>query len=138
MRRITALLALVMGAVAATGCGSDSITDNTSSVIGTYRLESYDGAPPPVVLMGGDPKLEVLADQFVLAAGGTFTQRTSFRFTEGQVVTLDESIETGTYTVSGSTVTIRLTSDNSSTAATMTGRGLTFDVEGHRLVYARE
>ena len=138
MRRIIALLVLVMGAVAATGCGSDSITDNTSSVIGTYRLESYDGAPPPVVLIAGDPKLEVLADQFVLASGGTFTQRTSFRLTEGQVVTLDESIETGRFTVSGSTVTITLASDDSSTAATVSGRALTINFDGHRLVYYRE
>ena len=138
MRRFIALLVLTIGALTATGCGSDGITDSGPSVLGTYRLESYDGAPPPVVLIAGDPKLEVLADQFVLASGGAFTQRTSFRLTDGGVVTLDESIETGTYTVSGSTVTIRLTSDNSSTAATMTGRGMTIEFEGHRLVYARE
>ena len=138
MRRIIALLMLVVGTVAATGCGSDSITDNTSSVIGTYRLESYDGAPPPVVLIAGDPKLEVLADQFVLASDGTFTQRTSFRLTEGQVVTLDEMIGTGRFTVSGSTVTITLASDDSSTAATVSGRALTITFDGHRLVYYRE
>ena len=138
MRRFIALLMLALGTVAATGCGSDGITDNSSSVLCTYRLESYDGTPPPVVLIAGDPKLEVLADQFVLASGGTFTQRTTFRFTNGGVVTLDESIETGTFTVSGSTVTIRLASDNSSTAATVSGRALTIDFEGHRLVYSRE
>ncbi|MEO7712851.1 MAG: hypothetical protein ABIV10_08035 [Gemmatimonadaceae bacterium] len=137
MRRFIALFMLAIGTMTATGCGSDGITDSPS-VLGTYRLETYDGAPPPVVLIAGDPKLEVLADQFVLASGGAFTQRTSFRLTDGGVVTLDESIETGTYTVSGPTVTIRLTSDNSSTAATMTGRGMTIDFEGHRLVYARE
>ena len=138
MRRFIALLMLAFGTIAATGCGSDGITDSSLSVLGTYRLESYDGTPPPIVLIAGDPKLEVLADQFVLASGGAFTQRTSFRFTDGGVVTLDESIETGTYTVSGSTVTIKLTSDNSSTAATVAGRALTIDFEGHRLVYLRE
>lgn len=138
MRRILALLMLVVGTVAATGCGSDSITDNTSSVIGTYRLTSYDGAPPPIVLFAGDPTLEILADQFVLASGGTFTQRTSFRFTEGQVVTLDETIEIGRFTVSGSTVTMTLAGDGSSTAATVSGRALTINFDGHQQVYSRE
>lgn len=138
MRRFIALLMLVLSAASATGCGSDGITDNSSSVLGTYRLESYDGTPPPVVLIAGDPKLEVLADQFVLASGGTFTQRTSFRLTEGGVVTLDEVIETGTFASSGSTVTIKLASDNTSQAATVSGRALTIIFEGHRLVYSRE
>ena len=138
MRRFIALFSLVLAVVAATGCGSDGITDSSSSILGTYRLESYDGTPPPVVLLAGEPKLEVLADQFVLASGGSFVQRTSFRLTENGIVTLDESIETGTYTVSGSTVTIRHTSDTSTTAATTSGRALTIDFEGHQLVYQRE
>ena len=138
MRRFIALLILVLAAASATGCGSDGITDTSASVLGTYRLESYDGTPPPVVLIAGDPKLEVMADQFVLASGGVFTQRTSFRLTEGGVVTLDEVIETGTFTASGSTVTITLASDNTSTAATVSGRALTILFEGHRLVYSRD
>ena len=62
MRRFIALLMLAFGAVAATRCGSDGITDNSPSVLGTHRLESYASTPPPVVLLAGDPKFEVLAD----------------------------------------------------------------------------
>ena len=62
MRRLIAPLMLAFGTVAATGCGSDGITDNSPSVLGTHRLESYDSTSPPVVLLAGDPKFEVLAD----------------------------------------------------------------------------
>ena len=126
MRRFIALAALLLAPVVLSGCGSDSgIEEPGPSVVGVYALTSFDGAPLPVTLIAGDPKLEVVSDEITLAAGGAFTQATSLRWTEGGVASTQSHVEIGTYTASGSTLSFRFSSDNSTGSATVSGRNFT-------------
>ncbi|HET9012039.1 MAG TPA: hypothetical protein VFN38_09520 [Gemmatimonadaceae bacterium] len=137
MRRLLSFVLLMFAPVVLAGCGSDSITDPSASVAGTYSLASFDGAAPPIVLLDGDPRIEVVSDVLTLAAAGTFTQRTTFRYTEGGVISSDEQLETGTFTMAGTTLTLRFTSDGSSQPATVSDKTIVIAVEGHTLRYVR-
>jgi hypothetical protein len=140
MRRFIAPIALALLAFApfvVEGCHSDSIGDPAQSVVGTYSLASVDGAPIPFTLIPGDPKVEVVSDEINLASGGTFIQRTSFRVTRSGMVTTQDQLESGTYMVSGSTLSFRFSSDNSTVRATLAGSTFTIGDGGHALVYVR-
>ena len=138
MRRFIALAALLLAPVVLSGCGSDSgIEEPGPSVVGTYALASINGSPLPVTLIAGDPKLEVLSDEITFAPRGTFTQATSLRWTEGGVASTESHVEIGTYTVSGSTLSFRFSSDNSTGSATVSGSGFAIVSDGSTLIYVR-
>jgi hypothetical protein len=138
MRRLIALTALILAPVMVAGCGADGGVEPGRSVVGTYVLTSFDGGPPPITLAEeGELKLELIGDQLELAPGGTFTQRTTFRFTDAGVPSMEGHVEIGTYTVSGSTLTFRFASDGSTVSAGVSGDTLTITSEGHTVVYVR-
>lgn len=135
MRRLIALAFLLFAPLVVEGCGSDS-TAPAASLNGAFALTSVDGAPLPFVLVDGDPKLELLGDDLLFSGGG-FTQHTIFRYTEAGVPQMDENVEVGTYTLSGSSLTFRFNSDNSTASATVSGATITVRVEGHDFVYTK-
>ena len=137
MRRLISFFLLLLAPVVVAGCGSDSISDPGPSVAGIYSLASFDGTAPPIVLLDGDPRIEVVSDVLTLAAAGTFTQRTTFRYTEGGVPSSDEQLETGTFSLTGATINLRFDSDGSSQPATVSGNTIVIAVEGHTLRYVR-
>lgn len=136
MRRLTALALIALAPIVA-GCGSDGPIQAVSSLPGIYTLRSVNGAALPFMLVAGDPSLEVTGDELALASGGSFAQRTSFRITTGGVASADVANETGTYTESGATVTLRFARDNSTVTGVVSGNTVTISAPGLVLVYAR-
>lgn len=125
------LLAALMG-----GCGGgDSIT-GTTSITGKYVLQTVAGQPLPVVVWD-EPgyKLELTYADMVLAEGGTFTNNATWRETEQGTVTTGSEISTGTYTVSGSTISF-ISPGGDRFQGTLSGSTLTitFEDEGDRIV----
>ncbi len=103
-RRLFAFCALVL----ASACGADSGTGPTAtvgSVVGTWKLTSVDGKPLPYVYQASDPKLELIAKQYVITSAGTYTSSYTLRGTEldGTVNTTTAS-DAGTATLSGNSV----------------------------------
>jgi hypothetical protein len=116
---------VVLGLTAACGGGDDGINEPVS-IAGTYNLQTLDGQAPPVVVLD-EPgfKLEVMSGNFVLAANRTFTTNVVFRFTVDDEVSTESESFSGTYTVTGSTVTFTY-SDGDTESATLAGDTLTF------------
>ncbi len=137
MRRLLAFALLLFAPVVIEGCGSDSVTNPAESAVGTFSLSSVDGGPLPLLIIAGEPKLEVLSDRLTFASGGTFTQNTIFRFTEAGVPQVEAHAETGTFTLTGTRLAIHFTSDNSTTNATLPGNRISVTGQGHALVYLR-
>lgn len=134
MRRLIALLAL--SAVAA--CGSDNST-NPISFAGTWNLTTVNGSPLPVTVQASNPKIEVLSDQITATAAGTFTETFNNRFTSttGEVTT-QPGTDSGTWTVSGTTVTLHFSSDGTTFTATISGNTFTAAQAGFSAVYAKQ
>lgn len=99
--RIVPLLALV-GLLLTAGC-SDS-TGPEGSPVGTYQLVEINGSPLPYDLFG----TEILSATLSLRDDGTYAIRTVSREEDiltGEVYDYDE-LETGTFSLSGSVLTV--------------------------------
>ena len=86
-------------------CGGDSGSNPGGSVVGNYVLKSVDGGALPVTIYS-DPslKVELLDESLALQSDGKYSIAAHVRTTEnGQVATSTEQ-DSGTYTVSGSTL----------------------------------
>ncbi|HEY0996721.1 MAG TPA: hypothetical protein VGD77_12075, partial [Gemmatimonadaceae bacterium] len=107
-------------------CGSDSATSPTSvSVNGTYSLQTVNGAAVPFILQGsGANKVEIVSDVFTFSSAGTFTERAVLRFTENGVLRNENYDDSGTYTKSGTAITLRYT-DASTGSGTIDGNTMT-------------
>jgi hypothetical protein len=137
MRRILAVVCTAAMAFVA-GCGSDSPTTPTqASVAGTWNLTTVNGAQLPYTLQAANPKTEVLGDQLVVLANGTFTESTQLRYTSGTTVTTETVPDGGTYTLNGTSATLNF-SDGSATAGTLSGNSFTIAVPGLSLVYQKQ
>jgi len=118
-RRLATLGALFLVGTLASACGSDSGTGTNgpptvTSVAGTWTLTSVDGRPLPYVYQASDPKLELIAKQYVITSTGSYTSSYTLRGTE-----LDGTVNTsnindaGTTTLSGNTVSFTSSTDAS-------------------------
>ena len=95
MRKVFAV-ALCAAVVA---CGGDSATATSAGIAGTYTLATVNGGPLPFTFQAAEPKLELLSDQLILTAAGTFTESTVVRVTDEGVVTTRTFPDAGTYIV---------------------------------------
>lgn len=133
MRRLLAATILALAAA----CGGDA-SQRPLVVPGTYVLQTVNGAPLPYVVQPSGPKVELTSDQFVLATGGTFTNHTVVRTTNGSSVTTDPFDEAGTWTASGTTVNLKYTDGTIVTGALTTDGTLTLTGSGLSAVYRKQ
>ena len=136
MRR---LLSLAL-ALAIVGCGSDSSSEpTTASVAGTWSLQSVNGGALPFILSASNPKIELLSNVVNVSANGTWTSTTQTRTTIGtQAPTTASSTQSGTYTLSGSAVSIRSTDGSTVQAGTVSGNTLTLAQTGLVFIYQKQ
>jgi len=138
MRRLAfALLAAV--SIAACG-GSDGATAPAGApVAGTYLLQSMDGvAMPAVYFVADDYRFDVTGGSFALNADLTYRVALDMRYVgvAGVSDAPAQEFEHGTYTVSGSVVT--LSSDAGGTmSATLSNSVLTMRMDGLSFVYRK-
>lgn len=137
MRRM--LVTICTLAIAAlSGCGSDSATAPTTvSAIGTWNLTTINGAPLPFTFQAANPKLEILSDQYILAADGTFTESFQLRATDGTGISTQAFSDRGTYSVNGTALVVVYT-DGSRLTASLSANAVTIAQQGAALVYSRQ
>ncbi len=136
MRTLAKLVTI--GVVAfVTACGGDGISDPGNSVVGTYALKTVNGVALPAVIFETDGyKIEVVAANYVLAAAGKFSTSATFRETEAGVATQSTETATGTYSVSGATITFT-DSEGDVFSAVLSGNDLQFSEDGLTAVFTR-
>lgn len=113
---------------------SDS-TSPTTTLTGTWSLESVNGKPLPFTLP--ETGEVVTAESFTLLASGRFTMSTTFRMTVNGNVTSESIPDGGTYVVNGFTVQFTYDSDGSNDMATMNGDTFILEDIGQVWVYRR-
>jgi hypothetical protein len=136
MRRMLSIVCTVATVLLA-GCDSNDTTGPTqNSVAGTWNLTTVNGSPLPFTLQA-TPKIEVLSDQLVVSANGTFTESTQLRFTNGTIVSTQVVTDAGTYSLNGTAATF-IYNDGTTGAGTVSGNTLTVAEPGLSLVYQQQ
>jgi hypothetical protein len=137
MRRF---LLLACASVALLACGGDS-TGPAASAEGTWNLQTVNGSALPytAIFVAPSYRLEILSDQIVAHADGTYDETFTTRETNGTTVTTSDGTDTGSWSQHGNTIDI-IASDGSSSSGTMNGSGnrITVNSQGAILVYARQ
>lgn len=138
-RSFRTLIAVAAACVVAAGCGSDNSVAPVSmaSIAGTYNLKTYNGLTVPAVIQATGPKVEVLDDQVIVRADGTWSENGNFRLTDLSGVTIQNETGSGTYTLNGATASFRDGSDGSVTTAIFSGVTFTVVDGNATLIYAR-
>ena len=135
-----AAVALAFAVVSTSACGKDdkNPTGSNNTTVGTYTLDRVDGGTLPFTIFHDDIdvdgetvnlKIEVTAGTMSLAANKTFTGSMALRVSIPGVPAQTESAPvSGTYTVSGNTIT--LTSDDEEVVVgTIANGALNIDVD---------
>jgi hypothetical protein len=131
---------LALAALAVT-LGCDSATSPEAAIVGTWSLQTVNGAPLPYTYFGsGANREDVISDTYTFAAGGAFTSTFVTRTTTNGVAGPNETDSvTGTYTVTGSTVNITLTGQVGVDSATLSDDDtLTVTDSGITLVFKKQ
>lgn len=103
-----AAFSLIAGLVVASACGSDSTAPVVDiSVVGTYNLKTVNGQGLPfVAIQSGQNSVSLLADQIIVADGGTWTESSSARVVTNGVSANQVGSDHGTWLRSGSNVSL--------------------------------
>lgn len=148
MRRIAlTLVALLIVACGGGDGGTAPVTEKPvvptppppPAEVGTYALQSMDGAAVPAVyFLGSDYRFDVTAGSVVLRADRTYRIVLTIRYVgvEGTSETPDQEIESGTYEVSGTTVTLRSATGDTMTAS-LANALLSLKMDGFTFVYRK-
>ncbi len=138
MNRLSKVLACTTLLVAASCGGGDSTAPGTASIVGSYALQTVNGASLPfVVLQIGGDKIEVIDETVTLSAGDAFTQQGSLRITQGGLVSIDNYAEAGVYARDGTALNFVFSSDGTTGTGTISGNTLIVAVSGLSLVYRK-
>lgn len=118
MRRLLAALTLTAFVAA---CG-DSNTSPKKSPVGTWSLTTLDGnAPPLVVATSSDSTLYLTGSTLTIEQSGSFSENIGLRLTWQSGDSTFQQIDSGTWTISGSTITFNVIGSSPSENFTYTG-----------------
>ena len=133
-------LLLACASIALIGCGGSDSTGPAASAEGTWNLQTVNGHGLPFTL-GTDPStgatVELLDDQYVLNANGTWTEAFTTRETRGTTVTTTPDTDTGTWSQHGNQVDIA-TSGGGAFTATISTNTITIGSQYGPVIYARQ
>ena len=131
-RTIVSLLLLVVGLSCKDASGPDDL-------LGIWRLETVSGQSLPFLLeQDGAFKVELTGETVELLASGRQNMVTSFRVTDGGVVTSESVPASGSYSVNGSTLLVTFDNDTDTYTAIVNGDLMTIVDIGLTFVYRRD
>ena len=145
---------LLLGLTVATpllfaACTDNNIFNPMSDAAGTYQLTVYAGRSLPATyqIQPGDPQwpqypngatFVVTGGKLVLNSNGTFIETNNFSATQpGQVAELSNYVSSGTWTISGTNLTLNALTQNGNAARNVTGT-LTVDANFHTINYQED
>ena len=120
-------------------CGDDEPAGpSVDAVAGTYRLQTVNGAALPFAFINQPGlRVEVISDEYVLNANGTFTTTITLRETADTVVTTSSDSYSGQWEASGSNIHLSSVEFGVERASFSNGNTLTFALTGVTLVYRK-
>lgn len=97
------------------------------------------GLPYTAIFIASPPyRLEILDDQVVANADGTYTETGHYRETDGTTVTTSVSMDAGSWSQHGNQIDITSSADGSVNTAVVSGNKLTVNAQGSAAVYVRQ
>lgn len=140
-----ASIALLLGTLALGACDDDDLNLIVPfPVTGTFLLQSANGSALPATIetsVSPPLQVQVLSGSILINTNGTFSNAGSFRQTLGGVVSSFTVTCTGTYSVSGNTITFVEAATSANCGDTFTGtqngNTLTTTLNGVPAVYIR-
>ena len=96
------------------GCSSDnSVSADIEAAVGVYVLQTVNGSPLPYNAGNqGGVDVVIVNDQYTLTSGRTYTRSGTLRLTEFGITTTQSVTESGSWTLSGGTLTLTISSSN--------------------------
>ncbi|HEX4936578.1 MAG TPA: hypothetical protein VFV33_25530 [Gemmatimonadaceae bacterium] len=92
---------------------------------------------PFIVAQSGADRVELLDLTLQLHADGSFDETATIRYTESGVVSTEQVSDDGTYTLTGTAISLRYTSDGTVFSGALNGDALTLGTQGLALEYRR-
>ena len=138
-RTLARLWLLALLAVPAGACGGDAPAGPAStSIVGTWDLQTVDGEPLPFVFSesGGD-RAEISGNVLTLSADSSFAERFEYRRTVARQRTSGVAWYEGTYSVRERAVAFVYSSNGSTVNGTVSQNGLRLSSAGFAFVYRR-
>ena len=129
---VAALIAVV-GALAA----CDRTTSPKGGMNATFDMTSIDGTSLPYTKTLGTATLRITSDVLVLHSDGGYEDSTTYGVPSGDRLQLSTTIERGTYSVSGNTITFSSQTTGGRYSGTLNGTTLTESVNGRTPIYQR-
>jgi hypothetical protein len=135
---LAAFAALAATLPVVSSCGDDSPTGPGAGVSGAYTLRTVNGSNLPfVVIEIGADKIEVLNETLTLSGNGSFTQAGMFRLTESGVVTTEPYAGAGTWSVTGTSITLVYSGGGDLETGTVGTGSITFTDDFFTRVYRK-
>lgn len=96
------------------GCSSDnSVSADIGAAVGVYTLQTIDGSPLPYNAGNqGGVDVTIVSDQYTLKSGGTYARDGTLRLSEFGITTTQSVTESGSWTLSGGTLTLTISSSS--------------------------
>ena len=129
---VAALIAVV-GALAA----CDRTTSPKGGMDATFEMKSIDGTSLPYTKTLGTATLRITSDVLVLHGDGNYEDSTTYGVPNGDRMQLSTTIERGTYSVSGNTITFSSQTTGGRYSGSLNGTTLTESVNGRTPIYER-
>jgi len=141
MRRFSLLLsALVLLACGGSDSAPLTLAPTDSNVAGTYNLTSSNGRPLPLVaFVTTDEEWDMLSDQFVINADGTWNETTNYAVTAlATAATRDTSSQSvGTYAIANSQINFTITPGSVTFTGSVSGTYLSVLFNGGHFIYQK-
>jgi hypothetical protein len=133
MRRVLAGL-IVAFSVA---CLGEGLT-GSSTITGDYTLRTVNGSPLPYTISGsGANRTEIVGEVITLYQGGTYARSRESRIVLNGQVTSENSAETGSYTLLGTSVTLVSAANGQPTLASINANTMTIVKAGMTAVFTK-
>lgn len=142
MRRLAVAVALCATIV---GCNQShdtvGLSPTDANVAGTFSLVLANGQPLPLLVsLTSSEERDLVGDQFVIDAAGTWNETTSFKITDLQSGAERDTAGTtlGTYTIANGQINFVITTTPTGTfTGSVTGSTLIVLYSGSRFAYSR-
>ena len=121
-------------------CGGESATGIKVSTEGSYTLRTVNGAPLPYLIREATTQTstyEIMDATVTLNIGGTFTYSDHVRFTFNGKAEILKYTDAGTFTLSGTGISMRSNKGDSLLSGTLSANTLTLVAQGTSYVYTK-